>query len=116
MTVGAGTMPSAADAETGTAYDVTVKLEELAAVPPGVVTVMPPLDAPAGTVARICVGDSTENAADLPLNRTALAPVKREPLIVTAVPGGPDVGDGSRPLPSSRRASATRFASAPSRA
>jgi hypothetical protein len=36
--------------------------------------------------------DTTENAADAPLNVTAVAPVKLVPLIVTTVPAAPLAG------------------------
>jgi len=58
-------------------------------VPPGVVTLIGPLEAPAGTVAWIAVGELTAKLALVPLNRTAVAPVKFVPLIVTLVPAGP---------------------------
>src|SRR5207302_1577717 len=67
----------------------TVKLLALLAVPPGVVTLIGPLEAPAGTVAWIAVGELTAKLALVPLNRTAVAPVKFVPLIVTLVPAGP---------------------------
>jgi hypothetical protein len=54
---------------------VTVKLPLLVAVPFGVVTVIEPLLAPAGTVVLICVGADGVVAA-VPLNATAVAPVK----------------------------------------
>ena len=43
-----------------------MRLAELVAVPPGVVAEMGALVAPLGTVAAICVGDLTVNAADAP--------------------------------------------------
>ena len=81
VTVGAGGGP------------ITVKLAALAAVPPGVVTLTGPLPAPAGTVALICVAETTEKlAADVPLKATAVAPVKFVPLTVTAAPTAPLAG------------------------
>src|SRR5712691_13134574 len=71
---------------------VTVKLLELLAVPPGVVTLIAPLVAPLGTVAVICVSELTVQEAAAPLKATAVAPVTCEPLIVTAVPTGPLAG------------------------
>jgi hypothetical protein len=71
---------------------VTVKLDPLVAVPPEVVTVIKPLVAPDGTVAVICVSESTVNKADVPLNVTEVAPVKAVPVIVTDVPTSPIVG------------------------
>ena len=56
---------------------MTVKLAALAAEPPGVVTAIGPVDAPAGTVAVISVAELTENAAAAaPLNETPVAPVR----------------------------------------
>ena len=71
---------------------VTVELVALVAVPPGVVTAMGPLAAPLGTVAVICASEFTVNVAAVPLNVTAVAPVKLVPVMVTEVPGGPLVG------------------------
>src|SRR5438552_542155 len=70
----------------------TVKLLALLAVPPAVVTLIGPLVAPDGTVAVIAVAEFTVKLALVPLNRTALAPLKLVPLIVTLVPTGPLVG------------------------
>src|SRR5437667_1370112 len=74
------------------ALAVTVKLLELVAGPPGVVTLSGPLVAPLGTVAAIEVEEFTVKLALVPLNVTAVAPVKVVPLIVTLVPTGPLVG------------------------
>jgi hypothetical protein len=63
---------------------LTVKLDELVAVPPGVVTVHLPEDAPTGTLVEICVSESTENVALTPFSETSVAPVKPVPVIVTA--------------------------------
>src|SRR5438552_9855633 len=71
---------------------VTVKLVALVAVPPGVVTLIAPVVAPLGTVAVICVSEFTAKEAAAPLNATAVAPVKCEPLIVTPAPTGPLAG------------------------
>jgi hypothetical protein len=71
---------------------VTVKFVELVAVPVGVVTEIEPVVAPEGTVALIRVAFCTENVAETPLKRTAVAPVKFVPLILTEVPIGPLVG------------------------
>src|SRR2546425_6530638 len=70
----------------------TVKLLALLAVPPGVVTLSGPVVAPAGTVAVIVVAEPTVKLALVPLNRTAVAPVKLAPLIATLVLTGPLVG------------------------
>jgi len=71
----------------------TVKLAALVAVPPGVVTLMGPVVAFAGTVAVICVLLFTVKVAEAPLNLTAVAPVKVVPVTVTLVPGAPLVGE-----------------------
>src|SRR6267143_1312146 len=68
---------------------MTVKLPVLLAVPPAVVTLIDPLEAPAGTVAVIVVAEFTVKLALVPLNRTAVAPVKFVPLMLTLVPTGP---------------------------
>src|SRR5438445_5978851 len=74
------------------ALAVTVKLLALVAVPPGVVTLSGPVVAPLGTVAEIEVEEVAVKLALVPLNRTAEAPVKFVPVIVTGVPTGPLVG------------------------
>ena len=71
---------------------ITVKLPALLAVPPAVVTLIVPVVAPAGTVAVIAVAEFTVKLALVPLNPTAVAPVKFVPLIVTLVPTGPLLG------------------------
>lgn len=76
----------------GTDVVVTVKLEELVALPPGVVTVIGPLAAPLGTVAVICVSEFTANVAAVPLKVTDVAPVNPVPVIVTLSPVAPLVG------------------------
>jgi hypothetical protein len=78
--------------ETEEGAAVRLKLVGLVAVPTGVVTVSRPLLAAAGTVAVICESESTVNDAAMPLKRTAVAPVKPEPAIVTVVPTEPLVG------------------------
>jgi hypothetical protein len=71
----------------------TVKLPELAAVPPGVVTEIGPVVTPVGAVAVIEVALSTVyEAAATPLKLTAVAPVKSVPVIVTIVPARPEEG------------------------
>ena len=62
------------------------------AVPPGVVTAMGPVVAPAGTVALTWVDESTVKAASVPLNVTPVAPFRFVPVRVTEVPTWPDVG------------------------
>ena len=71
---------------------LTVNGFALVAVPPAVVTPIGPVVAPAGTVAWIAVSEVTEKVALVPLNVTAVAPVKLEPLIDTLVPTGPLAG------------------------
>jgi hypothetical protein len=75
---------------------VTVKFEELVAVPPGVVTVILPVVAPEGTVAVTLPSFTKANVAEIPLNRTPLTAVKWFPLIVTVVPIAPL--EGEKPL------------------
>ncbi len=80
---------------------LTVKFATLVAVPPGVVTEIFPVVAPVGTVAVICVAESTWNVVALVvLNFTKLVvkfaplivPLKFVPVILTDVPTGPKVG------------------------
>jgi hypothetical protein len=63
----------------GTVVEVTVKTEELVAVPSGVVTLIGPVVAPAGTCAVIFVNPFTPNVADVPLNVTAVASFRSVP-------------------------------------
>jgi len=71
----------------------TVKLLAEVAVPFGVVTTILPVVAPLATTAVICVALSTVKlAATLPLNFTAVAPVKFVPVIVTEAPAKPLAG------------------------
>ena len=73
---------------------ITVKLPVLVAVPPGVVTDIGAVIAPAGTVAVICVFETTVNAAAFVVpNLTAVVQSKPVPLIVTTVPTGPEAGE-----------------------
>ena len=72
----------------------TVKLPLLVPVPPELVTAIGPEVAPEGTGAVICVAELTEYEADaVPLNFTALTPVKFAPVIVTEDPTGPVDGE-----------------------
>src|SRR5204863_1937892 len=59
------------------------------ALPPGVVTLSGRLGPTAATVALSSVACPSVMLALVPLNSTALAPVKLVPLIVTLVPTGP---------------------------
>ena len=70
----------------------TSKFVELASVPPGVVTLIVPSVAPAGTVVVMVVALFVRMEAAVPLNETPVAPARLVPLIVTAVPTGPLVG------------------------
>ena len=74
------------------AAPVTINEVALMAVPPAVITVIGPVVAPAGTCAVICAEVLTSKPAFTPLNRTAVAPVKFAPEMVTLVPAGPAVG------------------------
>ena len=78
----------------------------------GVVTVMGPVVAPAGTVVVIVPEASTVMAAATPLNETAVAPVK--PVIVTLVPTGPKIGENGLKLIPSRKAMMSSVAVGPS--
>lgn len=72
----------------------TVNGTKLVPVPPGEVTEMFPVDAADGTVVVIFVEETIVNGdAVVPLNFTAVAPVKPVPLMVTAVPTAPLVGE-----------------------
>jgi hypothetical protein len=55
---------------------LTVKFVEFFPVPPTVVTAIRPVAAPAGTVAVIWLQEFTLNAAAVPRNVTAVAPVR----------------------------------------
>ena len=70
----------------------TVTDPALATVPAGTVTLTVPVVAPAGIRAVIRVALSIVNVVDVPLNVTAVAPVKPFPVIVMPVPGTPLVG------------------------
>src|SRR6266850_1115281 len=68
---------------------ITVKLPALVAVPPGVVTLIVPVVALVGTVARMDVAEMTVKVALTPLKATQVVPVKLVPLMVTLVQAGP---------------------------
>ena len=76
----------------GEARYVTVKSVAFVAEPAGVTTLILPVVAPTGTVVVILAADTTVKTAGIPLNVTAVAPVKPPPLMVTSVPTGPLVG------------------------
>ncbi len=65
-------------------------------VPPGVVTEIDPLVAPAGTIALICPSFTAVNTALVPLNRTDVAPERCDPPICTVAPAA--APDGVNPL------------------
>ena len=93
--VPAGPLAGAKDDRAG----VTVKRVVVTKGPPGVVTEIGPVVAPAGTVVVIVPEGSTVKAAATPLNETAVAPVK--PVTVTLVPTGPKIGEnGLKLIPS----------------
>jgi hypothetical protein len=72
---------------------LTTKSVKLVPVPLLVVIRILPVVAPVGTTARICEAESTVNiAAEMPLNDTAVTPVKLFPKMVTVVPLVPLVG------------------------
>ena len=69
---------------------MTVNDAVLVPVPAAVVTATGPVVAPAGTVAVIWVPEVTVNdAAAVPLNFTAVAPVNPVPVMLTDVPAAP---------------------------
>jgi hypothetical protein len=76
----------------GGAAVTTVKFALLLALPPGVVTDMGPVLAPAGTVAVIWVSELTTKVPLTPLNATVIAPVNAVPVIITELPAPPLVG------------------------
>jgi len=85
-------VPLVGEKEVITGPPVTVKLVALVAVPLGFVTVIGPVVADVGTVVVICVELFTVNVADVPLNATAVEPVKFVPVMTTLVPTEPLVG------------------------
>jgi hypothetical protein len=87
-----GPEPGANPLSVGAGLGVTLKLAALVTLPPGVVTETVPLVAPAGTVAVICVAESTLKLAATPLKRIALAPLRPVPVSFTLVPTGPEAG------------------------
>ena len=72
---------------------MTVNMPVLVAVPPGVVTVMRPLLAPAGTMkVRVVAFTTVKPLIANSLRNKAVAPVKSVPVTVTVVPAAPEVG------------------------
>lgn len=77
----------------GNGEDVTVKLAVLRAVPAVVVTLTGPLIAPSGTNVVIwLVLSAVNDVAPAPVNATDVTLVNPEPVTVTRVPTGPNVG------------------------
>ena len=60
-------------------------------MPLGVATWTLPVVAPVGTVVVISEGETTVNAAAMPLNVTLVAPVRSVPRILTAARTSPEV-------------------------
>src|SRR5207248_208280 len=86
--------PASAPVTMMSEVSLTVKFVLLVPVPRGVVTVIGPVVAPAGTVAASWVGETTVNAlAAVPLKETCVAPLNPMPVIVTTVPTGPLPGE-----------------------
>jgi hypothetical protein len=73
--------------------EVPVNFAALVAVPAGVFTLIDPVVLPAGTTAEISTLELTVKAAAIPLRVTEDVSVRLAPLIVTAVPAGPLVGE-----------------------
>ncbi len=65
----------------------------LVAVPPGVVMLMTPVNAPLGTVMLTVPSRFTVKVAATPPMLTLLAPVRFVPVTVMTVPAAPDVGE-----------------------
>jgi hypothetical protein len=84
-----GPLPGLKELMVGAGEAVTVKSEELVAVPPGVVTESLPVVAPDVAVAVIWVEELTVNEILAPPNLTAVAPVNPVPVITMLVPIGP---------------------------
>jgi hypothetical protein len=84
------------DVMDGCASATTVKLPALAVSAPAVSTVIVPVEAPTGTVAVARASDGKlKTAAGVPpppLNVTPVAPVNPDPVMLIAVPTGPQTG------------------------
>ena len=74
-------------------YGVTVKVPELVADPPAVVTVIFPVLAPLGTVAVTLLSEMTVNVAAFTPKTTFVVCVRPVPLMVTMVPTLPLDGE-----------------------
>ena len=86
---------------------------KLQPVPQGAVTLSDPVVAPPGTVAVICVSESSVKLAAARLNATPVAPLKLVPVIVTVVLAGPLLGvkELIPGVPGRRKLWVTEFAS-----
>ena len=71
---------------------VISKVPALVPIPPGVVTSIFPVVAPAGTEVVICVDELRVNVALVPLKLTSVAPRKFVPVRTTLLPALPLVG------------------------
>src|SRR5262245_8750294 len=71
----------------------TVNVAALVAVPPGVVTAIGPVVAPAGTMAFTLDGEIQSNVATMPLNFTPVTVSSCVPVIVTSAPTAPASGE-----------------------
>ena len=77
---------------------LTTKFTLLVPVPPGVVTEITPVVAPAGRVAVIWFGLLTTKEAVVPLKLTIEAPVKPDPVMTTLTPEPAQALGGAKPL------------------
>jgi hypothetical protein len=84
-------------------YGNTRKETLLVSVPLGVATSTLPLVAPAGTAVSISEGETTVNAAAMPLNFRLVALVRLVPRILTAAPTAPEAGCVPQTGPDRRR-------------
>ena len=71
---------------------VMTKLPLETVVPPGVVTMIPPVEAPAGTIVVMLVAEFTVKVAGVPLKETTVVPVRLVPVSVTVAPTVPAPG------------------------
>ncbi len=86
--------PEVGENEVTTGAPSTVKTLVLVPVPAGVVTLTNDVEAPEGTVVLTCESETTVKLdATTDPKATEVAPVNPEPLMVTAVPTGPLVGE-----------------------
>ena len=73
-------------------FGSTVKVPDVVVVPPGFVTAIGPVRAPAGTPSFRVVAETTTNAAPTPPTFAAVVPVNVLPVSVTTVPAVPSLG------------------------